>query len=331
MDLGDILRTIGRRWYIMLPIVLVTVAVTVGAYLQIPTEYQSTSQISLLSPQQPASGAFKGQSNPFLIFDTSLTSTADLLARNLSSDGTAKELEERGVTEEYTAKLADFAQGPFLSFTVTGTDKDHVLASTRTVTAFAEERLREIQRQNGVPSGNMIMTTVMIPPQPPQPQTKDKLQKVLALFAAGIVAAFMATFVTEGLLRSRNRGPASTSVIAAAPGKRGIGTGMNSAAAVDPDETAVLSRATDPDRARAAGPTSQDTAPLDRIVVSGRPAVPPWLTGPVADVTGRADPRPHNGNGASVDQTVRGHPAARVYRSSATPGGGGDTGPYAGG
>jgi hypothetical protein len=205
MDLGDILRVIGKRWYIMLPMVLVTVAVTVAAYFQLPMKYESTSQISLLSPQQQASGTFRGQSNPFLIFDTSLTSTADLLSRSLGSDSSIKELKARGVTEEYTAKLADFAQGPFIQLTVTGTDKAHVLASTNTVTSFARDRLRQIQQQNGVPADNMIQTTVLIPPQPPAPLVKSKLQIVLALLAAGLVTAFMATFVTEGLSRSRSR------------------------------------------------------------------------------------------------------------------------------
>lgn len=326
MDLGDILRTIGRRWYIMLPIALVTVALTTVAYLKIPMKYESTSQISLLSPQQPASGSYPGQSNPFLIFDTSLTSTADLLARNLSSAATVKELAAMGVTEQYTAKLADFAQGPFIALTVTGTDKNHVLASSSELTGFAQDRLQEIQRQNGVPANNMIKTTVMIPPQPPQPQLKNKLQNVVALFAAGMVAAFISTFITEGLARSRRRNRSTGTVLAAAPASEDwTGPSVDVTQAiprVDTDRTMTFERPADLDLPRKA--LDALDPPLDRLATGHRAAPRAWSPDPPTDVLlgKHPDSRPTNHNGVAAE--------AAVYRSASASGRGEDADPHIG-
>jgi capsular polysaccharide biosynthesis protein len=325
MDLGDILRTIARRWYIMVPIVLVTVALTAAAYLEIPMKYQSTSQISLLSPQQPASGQFRGQSNPFLIFDSSLTSTADLLARNLTSDASVKELQSEGVTEQYTAKLADFAQGPFVALTVTGTDKAHVLESTETLTRFAQTRLQQIQEQNGVPANNMIITTVLIPPQPPQPQLKNKLQNVLALFAAGMVSAFMATFVTEGLVRSRSRRAAAAGVVLVdgGPGPAAKDGAEPVAPAADLEKTALIDWPVGADRPLPTVSTL-DTAPLERISAKARP----WTPEATAELmfSGQT-PSAHNGAGMKDEKSST---PSTVYRSSSKSEPGWDGDPRAG-
>jgi capsular polysaccharide biosynthesis protein len=219
MDLGEILRVIRARWYVMAPISLVTIGLTIALAIVMPTTYQSQSTIALLNAKQPATATTVAQNNPFLIFDSSLTATADLLARSLTSDAAAKELKKLGVTEEYTAALADNAQGPFVTLTVTGTDKAHITAAGATLLSFAGRRLEEIQRDNGVPTANMISTATIIAPQPPEPQQKKKLQNVAGLLGGGIVLAFVATFLTESLARSRRpEEPAQRQVRQAAPG-----------------------------------------------------------------------------------------------------------------
>jgi hypothetical protein len=167
----------------------------------------------------PRSVTAPGNGNPFLTFESSLTATADFLSRSLMSEDTARELKAMGVTEEYTAALADNAMGPFVTLTVTGTDKAHVLQSTIVLTEFATNKLRDMQEQSGAPENSMIKAATIIPPQPPESVLKKKIEIVAGATGLLLALTFVITFATENILRSRrpaggpgpkSRGPGSS-------------------------------------------------------------------------------------------------------------------------
>ena len=144
MDLAEIVRVMRRRWYVLIPGVLLTVALTVGAYLKVPVTYTSQSTVVLLNSQK-ATVAFDG--NPFLSTQISLNGMADSLARNLNSDGAVAHLKSQGATCATAAKLADNAMGPLLWLTASGTDKQAVLAADKLLTGYAAERLEQFQTE----------------------------------------------------------------------------------------------------------------------------------------------------------------------------------------
>src|SRR4051794_34999144 len=113
------LAVLVRRWFVVLPLLLLTVAGTILAAVEIPTSYTSAGTISLLQSKK-ASAAPGVDNNPFLGFGTTLNVTADLLSRVLASDEAATQLRQEGFTaQEYRATLADNALGPFVTLTVT--------------------------------------------------------------------------------------------------------------------------------------------------------------------------------------------------------------------
>ncbi|MGW3356284.1 chain length determinant protein [Streptomyces bungoensis] len=204
MDLAEIFRVMRRRWYVLLPGLLLTAALTVAAALMVPVTYQSQSTVVLLNSQK-ATVAYDG--NPFLSTQTSLTGMADSLARNLNSDVSLRELKSRGATGTFEAKLADNAQGPLMWLTVTGTDKAAVLASDRILTAYAKERLDQFQKQQSVAPKAMIRMTTIVPPQNPVAQTKTRLEYLVMAGVLGLVLSLVAVFYVEA--RRRPRIPAS--------------------------------------------------------------------------------------------------------------------------
>ncbi|MFF2200421.1 Wzz/FepE/Etk N-terminal domain-containing protein [Streptomyces sp. NPDC058145] len=200
MDLAEIFRVMRRRWYVLLPGLLLTAALAVGVALVVPVTYQSQSTVALLNSQK-ATVAYDG--NPFLSTQTSLTGMADSLARNLSSDGSLRELKSRGVKGTFEAKLADNAQGPLMWLTVTGTDKAAVLASDRILTAYAKERLDQFQKQQSVAPKAMIRMTTIVPPQNPVAQTKTRLEYLVMAGGLGLVLSLVAAFYVEARRRPR--------------------------------------------------------------------------------------------------------------------------------
>ncbi|MER6427665.1 MULTISPECIES: Wzz/FepE/Etk N-terminal domain-containing protein [unclassified Streptomyces] len=226
MDLAEIFRVMRRRWYVLLPGLLLTACLTVAVALVVPVTYQSQSTVVLLNSQK-ATVAYDG--NPFLSTQTSLTGMADSLARNLNSDISLRELKSRGAKGTFEAKLADNAQGPLMWLTVTGTDKAAVLASDRILTAYAKERLNQFQKQQSVAPKAMIRMTTIVPPQNPVAQTKTRLEYLIMAGGLGLVLSLVATFYVEARRRSRT-------------------------AAAQPDGTAG------PDGSETAGPAGSDTA-----------------------------------------------------------------------
>jgi hypothetical protein len=203
MDFGEIMRVVRTRWYVTAPGALLAVLLTVLAYVLVPMKYESHSTIALINSPRPVTAP--GNGNPFLTFESSLTATADFLGRSLTSEDSAKELKAMGVTEEYTAALADNAMGPFITLTVTGTDKAHVLASTTTLTDYAKKKLREIQEQSGAPENSIIQAATIIAPQPPEAVVKKKLEVVAAAGGGSLTLVFLAVLLVESVARTRER------------------------------------------------------------------------------------------------------------------------------
>ncbi|MEV7521440.1 Wzz/FepE/Etk N-terminal domain-containing protein [Streptomyces sp. NPDC091371] len=202
MDLAEIWRVMRRRWYVLIPGLVITAALAAAVYFLVPVKYQSQSTVTLLNSEK-ATKAFDG--NPFLSTQTSLTGMADALARNLNSDGAVADLKALGVTGTPEAKIADNALGPFMWLTVTGTDPAAVLTSDQIFTEYAEKRLKEFQTQQSVAPDAMIRMDTIVPPQQPEAQTKSRIQFLVMAGALGFVLSLVATFFVEA--RKRPRGP----------------------------------------------------------------------------------------------------------------------------
>ncbi|WP_234443009.1 chain length determinant protein [Streptomyces cellulosae] len=193
-----------RRWYVLLPGLLLAAGLMVAVAVVVPITYQSQSTVVLLNSQK-ATVAYDG--NPFLSTQTSLTGMADSLARNLNSDGSVRELKSRGAKGTFEAKLADNAQGPLMWLTVTGTDKAAVLKSDRVLTEYAKERLDQFQKEQSVAPKAMIRMQTVVPPQNPVAQTKTRLEYMIMVGGLGLVLSMTTAFYAEARKRSRKPEP----------------------------------------------------------------------------------------------------------------------------
>ncbi|MDX2545673.1 chain length determinant protein [Streptomyces sp. WI04-05B] len=200
MDLAEIFRVMRRRWYVLLPGLLLTAGLVAAVVVVVPVTYQSQSTVQLMNSEK-ATRAYDG--NPFLSTQTSLTGMADSLARNLNSDGSIRDLKSRGAKGKFEAKIADNAQGPLLWLTVTGTDKASVLASDRILTKYAGDRLKQFQEQQSVAPNAMIRMWPIVDPQPPMAQTKTRLEYMIMAGAGGLVLTLAASFYVEARRRPR--------------------------------------------------------------------------------------------------------------------------------
>ncbi|MFJ5302932.1 chain length determinant protein [Streptomyces sp. NPDC088350] len=271
MDLAEIARVMRRRWYVLLPGLLLTAGLIVAVILMVPVSYQSQSTVVLLNSQK-ATVAYDG--NPFLSTQTSLTGMADSLARNLNSDDSIRDLKARGAQGTFAAKLADNAQGPLMWLTVTGTDKASVLSSDKILTAYAKERLEQFQKEQSVAPKAMIRMWTIVAPQNPVAQTKTRLEYLVLAGALGLVLTLACAFYVEARKRPHRPGPEPAPVAPVPPTGHSAGrpTGESAGRQVEEsvvEETLAIRQLPSWSRSTENGPTAAEpTVPQAAMAVA---------------------------------------------------------------
>jgi capsular polysaccharide biosynthesis protein len=293
MDLAEIVRIMRRRWYVLLPGLLLTVALTAGAYLKVPVTYTSQSTVVLLNSQK-ATVAFNG--NPFLSTQISLNGMADSLARNLNSDASTAHLKAEGARCPTVAKIADNALGPLMWLTASGSDKAEVLAADRLLTTYAAERLEQFQTEQAVTPQAMIRMATIVPPQNPVAQNKTRYEYLVLAMLMGIVVSMVATFYLDARLRTSG-GHGTRRRTSARPGEPDTGTATSDTTTAETAGTATGGTAT--------GCSAGTGTPAERHPAQVRSA-PSWST-----PAGRA-PGPRGTDGADPDGKGSGIPRSGI-------------------
>lgn len=202
MDFGEMLRVVLRRWYVSVPVLLLTIVATVGMYRVWPTTYQSQIQLTLLDSRNVASQQGNA-GNPYLDFNPSLDAVVDLMGRNLSSDQSASQLKALGMTNPYTAGIAQNAQGPFLAIVVTGHSPAKIIQAMPIIVTFARQRLAEMQKASAAPANSLIQLIPIAPASSPTKVLKTKFEIVAGVAILGLLCAFLLTFISDNVLNQR--------------------------------------------------------------------------------------------------------------------------------
>lgn len=234
MTIGEIGAVLRRRWYVMMPLTVLSLLAGLHLYRSVPVAYQSQSSVALLDSTAVAELA-PAFGNPISNAGGSLVVTADVLIRTLSGTDAARDLQGLGVTDPYTVGFAANTSGPMLTLTVTGFDRSKVLEETSTLTAFAGEQLNALQAAAEVQPAYFVQTAPVVLPQTPVPQLKSRYQQVLGVVILGTTAGFALSFVAESLpaARRRRRGGAPDAAAPRRPRRRPRGRPL--------DATALLS------------------------------------------------------------------------------------------
>ncbi|MQY03466.1 YveK family protein [Actinomadura macrotermitis] len=264
MDLLDSLNILLRRWVLTVPLLLLTISGVVAAFLLLPWSYEAKANaVFLASPLQ----AKQAGGNPWLVFDGSLTVTAEVVGREMMDARTVADLKARGLTSEYLVAVAANTTGPVLEITVTGSDARNTEGTLAALTAMIPQKLERIQAENGVTPRARITSKVVTSSPRADLKATDKIRNVaLLLFVGGAMTVAVPLFVesvaSRRQQRDRDRRPAPFQPPALPPGNGGgdeVRSGNGSfAPPPDPRPTPRAARAP---RNGTAGPPAQRRDP----------------------------------------------------------------------
>ncbi|MFE7186471.1 O-antigen ligase family protein [Streptomyces erythrochromogenes] len=220
MSIRELVAVLRRRWYVIVPAILLSLLAALHLYRSVPVAYQSQSSVALLD-SSAASKLPPSFGNPISNAGGALVVTADVLIRTLSGADSARELHSLGVSDPYTVGFAANTSGPLLTLTVTGTDREKVLEETNILTGFAGEQLNALQAAAKVQPAYMVQTAPVVLPQTPVPQLKSRYQQVLGVLIVGVGAGFVLSFVADALSAARRRRRERSAEDSGGPGRAG--------------------------------------------------------------------------------------------------------------
>lgn len=214
MDFWGALGVLRRRWFVAAPAAVLAVLIAFGTFLSIPTTYQSTGVLVLTSPA--LGGTFTESTNPedaqrinpFLAFDSSLTTAAQILVQIVRDPATAEEL---GVgpdsTDTFDVNNGSAEQrGPFVVVVATSEDEEGSRALVGRVLDRIVKELDDRQKALDAPPSTFITSQMLVRPTQPDPQIGGKVRFAGAALLLTMFLAFAAPFAVESIASRRRPG-----------------------------------------------------------------------------------------------------------------------------
>jgi uncharacterized protein involved in exopolysaccharide biosynthesis len=206
VDLLDWLGTLLRRWWLTVPLLVLALTATAFVAVTTPWTYKAQATGVLLgSPVQ----AKQAGGNPWLVFDSSLTVTAEVLGREMMDEKTAQSLADQGLTSTYQVGVAPDSSGPVLAIMVTGTDAADTKKTLDALIAMVPQKLTHLQTQESVsPKAQIKMNLISSSPKAAKVST-DKLRLIVMVLFMGLVLTVAGPLFAEVLSERRKRGRAN--------------------------------------------------------------------------------------------------------------------------
>jgi len=274
MDFGEIFRILLRRWRVSVPVLMLTIAATLGMWHAWPTSYQSNTTITLLGSKDLATAQGNGNNRYLVVGD--LEPLANILAANLSTQQAANQLQALGVSGSFTAVVPAFAAGPFITLTLEGSNRAAIIQSMPVTISFAQQQLRELQVNGSIntPTSGIVGATVIAEPSIPAPVYKKKIEVVAGVAIFGLLSLFLLSFAAEAWAVRRRKSTMwdarrrkSTAVGGARRALRGTSPAAPSGVSPAPDVTSPAPAGLDP----APGSTSPVPSAISPVPTSTSP------------------------------------------------------------
>jgi hypothetical protein len=209
MDFWKTMGVLLRRWYVSVPVFVLSVVAGAGVFLAVPTQYESTGTIVLTAPTAGGVTAATpaqrtGPGNPLLDFEGSLTITTQLLIQSLSSPTVQNQIAAQGGVSTFQAGDGQTG-GPFVVIIADAKSKAVAEKTVNLALKFAENELNTRQKTLNAPPSTYIGTQVVVAPTPADTKLGGKVRGGGVAFALGLIVSLAAAFAADSVMTNRKR------------------------------------------------------------------------------------------------------------------------------
>ena len=209
MDLIGVLRACVRRWYVFLPIIVLTAWLGRDQYQKAEPQYTATATV-VIAPsaelvynrgRQADTGLvvtspFNGGDGPRVL--------AGLLARALNTSTVRLQLLPAGGAVVTAARNVE-EDSTVVNLQVVAADAATDAKALETVRGGANDVLAKIQYDAGAPEGQLYNAVNGGPVDPPLVAYPDRVRGVVAIALAGVLLAVVLSVLAQSLMAGRRR------------------------------------------------------------------------------------------------------------------------------
>lgn len=215
MDFWQTVLVVFRRWYVALPVFLLSIGLAGYSYKSVPKVYTSSSVLvlaqSLTGGSQPSNPAEpRWLTNPMLNFERGLSMAGSIVIQALRTPETAAALGVGpGSDTKYTINNGSsnpelLITGPFIFITGESGSADAAKDIVERVAQRARMELEQRQESLNAPPETYIRVVEVVPPTTPQALTgASKGRAAAAALGLGLVATLTAVFASESIIQAR--------------------------------------------------------------------------------------------------------------------------------
>ena len=205
MNFSDTIRGLWRRWYIVLPGLVIAASLAVGTWYAVPPGYERSSTQLLI----PGAESMPDGANPYL-FLGGLAPAADVIVRAVGAENVLNEVVEEHPGVEIEVSRDTTTAGPVILIVVTAASD----AAAAEVQGLLVERtatvLQDLQESEGIASENLVS---VLPITVDSESILQQRSRFIATGSAGLVGLAMTLFIAglvDGLSLQRRRGGKSS-------------------------------------------------------------------------------------------------------------------------
>ncbi|MEV4131386.1 hypothetical protein AB0J72_04395 [Dactylosporangium sp. NPDC049742] len=203
MDLWDLAKLMGRRWYLMAPMIILTLAATSWALLTIKPDYTSTGQIMLIPPadRTPLTPAELQSTNTWVEVGEDIMAKA--LSISLNTTATHKEIAGEGFSDAFEVAAED--RSSILTVTATATTPEAAQATVQRLEKQITREVEEMQARYKPKAGRAISTQVLDAGDTIEVVSSKVKRAAVVIVGVGLLLTAAVTIVGDNILRRRAR------------------------------------------------------------------------------------------------------------------------------
>lgn len=198
MDLSEILRALGRRWYVLIAGVLVTAVFVVLALRVVPLTYDVKTSILLLPPTSSVTET----GNPFLNLG-GLDVVAGVLERSVTDSESVEKVVPKGSKAEYTVQQDASVSGSVLQVDATDTTSAGAFRILNAVVALAKTNLTALQNEVSAKPSDQVRLLVITNNTVATPDYASLIRLLIVVLAVGVVLTLFAAVSIDAVARRR--------------------------------------------------------------------------------------------------------------------------------
>ncbi|MFD1719772.1 hypothetical protein [Georgenia deserti] len=204
MTVQDTLRGLLRRWYIVVPGLLVAAGLVVWSWQSVPPEYERTSRQLLIPGEASLPVVEEGEANPFLYL-SGLDSAADVLVSAVGSEDVV-----RDVTGPYPGATVEVGRdphssGPVVMITVVAQSDDDAGAVMDEMLVRSGQVLANLQQTEEVDAAAQVTISPIAVDSVGEPKERSRLVYAGAAGAGTALMTLVLAAAVDGLARRPRR------------------------------------------------------------------------------------------------------------------------------